>query len=230
MPGASGRDGVRVVVVDDHALVRAGIVELLGANGIEVVGQAADGEEAVALVGALRPDLVLMDLSMPRLSGTLATRRIHERHPEVRIVVLTSYVDRTDVLEALDAGAVGYLLKDARPQDLVSGVRAAMNDGAPLAPRAALEVLTAWRDVTEPSELTARELDVLILLGEGLPNKLIAQRLGIAEKTVKAHMTHIFEALGVTDRTQAALWIDRRGLSPRQQERRAQLRAASRST
>jgi DNA-binding NarL/FixJ family response regulator len=148
----------------------------------------------------------------------------------VRIVVLTSYVDRTDVLEALDAGAVGYLLKDARPQDLVSGVRAAMNDGAPLAPRAALEVLTAWRDVTEPSELTARELDVLILLGEGLPNKLIAQRLGIAEKTVKAHMTHIFEALGVTDRTQAALWIDRRGLSPRQQERRAQLRAATRGT
>jgi DNA-binding NarL/FixJ family response regulator len=220
---------MRVVVVDDHALVRAGIVELLATNGIDVVGQAADGEEAVAVVGALRPDLVLMDLSMPRLGGTVATRRIHERHPEVRIVVLTSYVDRTDVLAALDAGAVGYLLKDARPQELLSGVRAAMNDGAPLAPRAALEVLTAWRDVSEPSELTTRELDVLILLGEGLPNKLIAQRLGIAEKTVKAHMTHIFEALGVTDRTQAALWIDRRGLSPRQQERREQLRAATRS-
>src|SRR3954469_6597836 len=218
MPAAGARDAVRVVVVDDHALVRAGIAALLSSNGIDVVGQAADGEEAIAVVGALGPDLVLMDLSMPRLDGTAATRRIHERHPEVRIVVLTSYVDRTDVLAALDAGAVGYLLKDARPQELLSGVRAAMNDGAPLAPRAALEVLTAWRDVSEPGELTTRELDVLILLGEGLPNKLIAQRLGIAEKTVKAHMTHIFEALGVSDRTQAALWVARHGLPPRQHE------------
>src|SRR3954452_20881248 len=117
MPGASARDGVRVVVVDDHALVRAGIAGLLGASGIEVVAEAADGEEAVETVGALRPDLVLMDLSMPRLSGTAATRQIHERYPEVLIVALTSYVDRTDVLEALDAGAVGYLLKDARPEE-----------------------------------------------------------------------------------------------------------------
>src|SRR4051795_5813799 len=164
MSAARARDGVRVVVVDDHALVRAGIVQLLISSGIEVVGEAADGEEAIAVVGALRPDLVLMDLSMPRLNGTEATRRIHERHPDVRIVVVTSYVDRTDVLAALDAGAIGYMLKDARPEELLSGVRAAVNDGAPLAPRAALEVLTAWRDVSEPGELTTRELDVLILL------------------------------------------------------------------
>src|SRR4051794_41078830 len=122
MPGAYARDVVRVLVVDDHALVRAGIVQLLNeASGISVIGEAADGEEAVAAVGALRPDLVLMDLSMPRLSGTAATRRIHERHPDVRVVVLTSHIDRTDVLDALDAGAVGYLLKDSRPEELLSG-------------------------------------------------------------------------------------------------------------
>jgi DNA-binding NarL/FixJ family response regulator len=226
MPELEGLEVVRVVIVDDHALVRAGIAQLLEqTDDIVVVGEASDGEEAVAAVEALKPDLVLMDLSMPRLDGSAATRRIHRTHPDVRIVVLSSYVDRADVLDALDAGAVGYLLKDARPDELLSGIRSAVGDGAPLAPRAAREVVSAWRDVHEPSELTTRELDVLILLGEGLPNKVIAQRLGISEKTVKAHVTHIFEALGVTDRTQAALWVGRHGLSPRQQERREQLRA-----
>jgi DNA-binding NarL/FixJ family response regulator len=221
-----GSDGIRVLIVDDHALMRAGIARLLEqSSDMVVVGEASDGEEAIAAVDELRPHLVLMDLSMPRLDGSAATRRIHEAHPDVRILVLSSYVDRTDVLDALDAGAVGYLLKDSRPEELLLGIRSALTDGSPLAPRAAREVLTAWRDMHEPGELTARELDVLVLLAEGMPNKVIAQRLGIAEKTVKAHVTHVFHALDVTDRTQAALWVERHGLSPRQQQRRDQLRA-----
>jgi DNA-binding NarL/FixJ family response regulator len=222
---------IRVLIVDDHALMRAGIARLLEqSSDIVVVGEASDGEEAFTAVDELRPDLVLMDLSMPRLDGSAATRRIHEAHPDVRILVLSSYVDRTDVLDALDAGAVGYLLKDSRPEELLLGIRTALGDGSPLAPRAAREVLTAWRGMHEPGELTTRELDVLVLLAEGLPNKVIAQRLGIAEKTVKSHVTHVFDALGVTDRTQAALWVERHGLSPRQQQRRDQLRAAASGT
>jgi DNA-binding NarL/FixJ family response regulator len=225
---SDGCPAIRVLIADDHALMRAGIARLLEQAGdIEVVGEASDGEEAIAAVDELRPDLVLMDLSMPRLNGSAATRRILEAHPDVRILVLSSYVDRTDVLDALDAGAVGYLLKDSRPEELLHGIRSASSDGSPLAPRAAREVLTAWRNMHEPDEMTARERDVLVLLAEGMPNKVIAQRLGIAEKTVKAHVTHVFHALGVTDRTQAALWVERHGLSPRQQQRRDQLRAAA---
>ncbi|MEA2317736.1 MAG: hypothetical protein QOD44_1925 [Solirubrobacteraceae bacterium] len=225
-PGA-----IRVLIVDDHALMRAGIAQLLEqSSDIEVVGEASDGEQALTAVDQLLPDLVLMDLSMPRLDGTTATRRIHEAHPEVRVLVLSSYVDRTDVLDALDAGAVGYMLKDSPPAELLLGIRSALGEGSPLAPRAAREIVTAWRDLHEPGELTTRELDVLVLLAEGQPNKVIAQRLGIAEKTVKAHVTHVFHALGVTDRTQAALWVERHGLSPRQEERRAQLRAGRGST
>jgi DNA-binding NarL/FixJ family response regulator len=219
---------IRVLLVDDQALIRAGLARLLQETGdIVVVGEAADGEEAIAIVEELRPDLVLMDLSMPRLDGAAATRRILESHPDMRIMILSSFVDRAGVLEALDAGAVGYLLKDARPEDLVHGIRSALEQGAPLAPRVALELVGAWRDMREPGVLTTRELDVLVLLADGLPNKVIAQRLEIAEKTVKAHVTHVFQALGVTDRTQAALWVERHGLSPRQQERREQLRASA---
>lgn len=221
-----GHGPIRVLLVDDHALIRAGLARLLSEAGdIVVVGEASDGEEAVAAVEELRPDLVLMDLSMPRLDGAAATRRILGSRPDVRVMVLSSFVDRARVLDALDAGAIGYLLKDARPEELVLGIRSALEQGAPLAPRAALELVSAWRDVHEPGVLTARALEVLILLADGLPNKVIAQRLGIAEKTVKAHVTHIFQALGVTDRTQAALWVERHGLSPRQQQRREQLRA-----
>jgi DNA-binding NarL/FixJ family response regulator len=217
---------IRVVIADDHALVRAGIAQLLAQrDDIRVVGEAADGEEAVRVVDEHQPDLVLMDLSMPGMDGSAATRLIHDAHPDVRVVILSSYVDRVDVLGALEAGAVGYLLKDAHPDELLAGIRSAVDQGSPLAPKAARQVVDAWRDVREPNDLTTRELDVLVLLGEGLPNKVIARRLGIAEKTVKAHVTHIFEAIGVTDRTQAALWVGRHGLSPRQQQRRDQLRA-----
>ena len=216
---------IRVLIVDDHPLVRAGIAQLLeSTDDISVVGQAADGAEGVAAVAELQPDLVLMDLSMPGMDGRAATRRIQEAHPGVRVVVLSSYAERADVLEALDAGAAGYLLKDAPPEELLAGVRSAARDEAPLAPRVAREVITAWRGTRKANDLTSRELDVLALLADGLPNKVIARRLGIAEKTVKAHVTQIFQALGVSDRTQAALWADRQGSVTGLAERRARLR------
>jgi len=216
---------INILVVDDHRLVRAGIVQLLEeADDMVVVGEAGDGLEAIEQVAALEPDLVLMDLSMPGMDGRTATRRIREAHPNVRVVVLSSYSERTDILEALDAGAAGYLLKDAPPEELLAGVRSAARDEAPLAPRVAREVLTAWRGTRKAGDLTARELDVLVLLAEGLPNKVIARRLGIAEKTVKAHVTQIFQTIGVTDRTQAALWADRQGRASGLHERRERLR------
>jgi DNA-binding NarL/FixJ family response regulator len=217
---------IRILVVDDHRLVRAGIVQLLEDTGdIEVVGEAGDGLEAIEQVAALQPDLVLMDLSMPRLDGRAATERIVAEHEGARVVVLTSFSDREDVLKALDAGAVGYLLKDAPPEELLSGIRSAARDELPLAPRAARELVGAWRGTRGSADLTAREMDVLVLLADGLPNKVIARHLGISEKTVKAHVTQIFQALGVTDRTQAALWVNRNGLSAHWQARRERLRA-----
>jgi DNA-binding NarL/FixJ family response regulator len=217
---------IRVVIVDDHALFRAGIIQLLEQTAdIVVVGDAAGGEEALAMVVELDPDVVLMDLSMPGVDGSAATRQIHQVRPDVRVVVLSSYVDRVDVLGAMDAGAVGYLVKDARPDELLFGIRSAFDDGSPLAARAAREIVTAWRHSQDPGELTERERDVLVLLADGLPNKVIGQRLGIAEKTVKAHVTGIFQTLGVTDRTQAALWVQRHGLPAGQRERREQFRS-----
>jgi DNA-binding NarL/FixJ family response regulator len=202
---------IRLLLADDHAVVRNGLSQLLGqVEDLEVVGAAANGEEAVALTREQAPDVVLMDLEMPVLSGSEATRRILAERPETRVVVLTSFADRERILDALDAGAIGYLLKDAEPEELVRGVRAAARGESPLAPRAASAVLQARASRPTAPELSQRETEVLELLGDGLPNKLIARRLGISEKTVKAHITRIFEALGVTDRTQAALWWQRR--------------------
>jgi DNA-binding NarL/FixJ family response regulator len=202
---------IRLLLADDHAVVRDGLRQLLSqVDGLEVVATAADGEEAIGLAERHGPDVVLMDLEMPVLSGSEATRRIVAARPETRVVVLTSFADRERILEALDAGAVGYLLKDAEPDELVRGIRAAARGESPLAPRAATAVLQARAARPAEPELSRREREVLELLGEGLPNKLIARRLGISEKTVKAHITRIFEALGVTDRTQAALWLQRR--------------------
>ena len=203
----------RVLIVDDHGLVRAGLAELLGADeGIDVVATAADGEEAIQMAADQAPDVVLMDLSMPGIGGVEATRRIVEANPGVEVVVLTSLSARERILDALDAGAIGYLLKDAEPDELLRGVEAAARGESPLSPKAAREVLGA-RNAQKPSlDLSPRELEVLALVGEGLPNKLIARRLEISEKTVKAHLTQVFAQLGVTDRTQAALWLERNGL------------------
>jgi DNA-binding NarL/FixJ family response regulator len=204
---------IRVVVVDDHAVVRSGLSQLLGGfDDVEFVGAAADGEEAVALCAEARPDVVLMDLEMPRLDGIEATRRIAAAGPDVAVVVLTSFSDRSRILRALDAGAVGYLLKDAEPEELERAVRAAARGDSPLDPKAARALLSARTERSPADELSDREREVLAMVVEGLPNKLIARRLEISEKTVKAHLTSVFRRIGVTDRTQAALWAERNGL------------------
>ncbi len=205
---------ISVLVAEDHAVVRAGLERLLsGADGIEVVGAASDGEEAVAIADAKRPDVVLCDLSMPVIDGIEATRRIVADNPEARVVVLTAFSERDRILGALDAGAIGYLLKDADPEELLEAVHAAARGEAPLAPKAARAVLSD-RAEQRAVELTRREREVLSLVAEGMPNKLIARRLEISEKTVKSHLTRVFERIGVTDRTQAALWAQRHGLGP----------------
>jgi DNA-binding NarL/FixJ family response regulator len=202
---------IRVLLADDHAVVRHGLGQLLAAEAdIEVAATAADGEDAVATYAGAPVDVVLMDLEMPRCDGIEATRRIVGADAGARVVILTSFADRERILDALDAGAVGYLLKDAEPDELVRGIRAAAAGESPLAPRAAAEVLQARRRPPVETGLTDREQEVLELIGEGLPNKRIAMRLGISEKTVKAHVTRIFQVLGVSDRTQAALWVQRR--------------------
>jgi DNA-binding NarL/FixJ family response regulator len=202
---------IRLLLAEDHPVVRAGLERLLAnENDIELVGAARNGEEAVELADEIRPDVVLMDLSMPVMDGIEATRRITNAHKgSIRVVILTSFSDREEIMAALDAGASGYLLKDAEPHELLDGVRAAARGEAPLAPKAAREVLATRREERPADGLSARELDVLRLIAQGLPNKRIARELRISEKTVKAHLTNIFQRIGVTDRTQAALWAQR---------------------
>jgi DNA-binding NarL/FixJ family response regulator len=205
---------IRVVIADDHAVVRTGLAQLVATfDDVELVGAAANGEEAVALSGERGPDVVLMDLEMPVLDGIEATRRIREEHPDVAVVVLTSFSDRDRILAALDAGAAGYLLKDAEPAELAKAIEAAARGESPLDPKAARALLSARRAPSEAEALSEREREVLAMVAEGLPNKLIATRLAISEKTVKAHLTSVFRTIGVTDRTQAALWAERNGLT-----------------
>ncbi len=204
---------IRLLIADDHAVVRTGLEHLVATfDDVELVGSAANGEEAVRACADRRPDVVLMDLEMPTLDGIEATREIVAAAPEVAVVVLTSFSDREQILRALDAGAVGYLLKDAAPDELERAVRAAARGEAPLDPRAGRALLSA-RVAGSPLEaLSEREREVLGMVARGLPNKLIARELAISEKTVKAHLTSIFRTVGVTDRTQAALWAQRNGL------------------
>ena len=204
---------IRVAVVDDHAIVRNGLAQLLDTDQeLEVVGSAGDGQAAVELCREQRPDVVLMDLSMPGMGGVEATRLIIEQAPQVQIVVLTSFIDRERVVAALEAGAVGYLLKDAEPEELLRGVHAAARGESPLDPRAARTMLSAQRAGGPLDALTDREREVLALVAEGLPNKQIARRLEISEKTVKAHLTSAYRTIGVDDRMQAGLWARRQGL------------------
>jgi DNA-binding NarL/FixJ family response regulator len=166
----------------------------------------------VQTAGELEPDVVLMDLDMPVLDGIEATRRIVSDRPGAAVLVLTAFSDRRRILGALEAGACGYLLKDAASEDVAEGIRAAARGESPLDPRAARTVLSARAEPDPLEGLSSREREVLDLLVEGLPNKLIARRLEISEKTVKSHLTRIFRELDVTDRTQAALWAERHGL------------------
>jgi DNA-binding NarL/FixJ family response regulator len=201
---------IRVLVADDHGLVRAGLEQLLsGADDIEVVGTAAGGREAIERAEEHAPDVVLMDVSMPDLDGIAATRQVLERCPDCQVVVLTSFSDRDRVVAALDAGAIGYLLKDTEPEELLRGVRAAARGESPLDPKAARQLIAGRRTPAPQDQLTEREREILMLIAAGTPNKVIARKLEIAEKTVKNHVTRIFETIGVTDRTQAALWAHR---------------------
>jgi DNA-binding NarL/FixJ family response regulator len=205
---------IRVAIVDDHAVVRQGLAQLLSSeDDIEIVGTATNGDEAYALLSSVTPDVYLMDLSMPEVDGVEATRRIVNDAPDVHVVVLTSFADRQRILDALEAGASGYLLKDGDPAQVADAVRVAAAGESPLDPKAARVLLDVRRE-QQPANaaadrLTAREREVLDLVGQGLANKQIARRLGIAERTVKAHLTSVFQAIGVTDRTQAALWAQK---------------------
>jgi DNA-binding NarL/FixJ family response regulator len=195
---------IRVVLVDDHPLVRAGLSTLIAsAEDMSVAGEAADGAAAVAL--AEGADVVLMDLSMPVMDGVAATRAIRAAHPDVRVVVLSSFSDRSRVRDAIVAGAVGYVLKDSSPDEVLAAVRSAAAGHAPLDPRVAGALLPDA--AADPATtLSERETEVLRLASKGLANKQIARTLGIAERTVKVHLGNVFRRIGVTDRTSAALW------------------------
>jgi two-component system, NarL family, response regulator LiaR len=205
---------IRVLVIDDHAVVREGLRSFLELqDGIDVVGEAADGEEGLALATELRPDVVLMDLVMPRLGGVTTIRMLRERVPGARAVVLTSFTDDDKLLPALRAGAAGYLLKNAQPAEVVRAIRAASAGEAVLDPTVAARlVATLARDGEPLDTLTPRERQILVLIGKGYPNKRIAGELRVSEKTVKTHVGHVLAKLGVTDRTQAAVVAVRAGL------------------
>jgi DNA-binding NarL/FixJ family response regulator len=201
---------IRVMVVDDHAIVRQGISDVLAADqDIEIVAIATSGAEAVSLAAEHHADVALMDISMPEMDGVEATRRAIEASPGLKVVMLTSFAEPQHVNAALDAGAVGYLLKDAEPQEIVRAVKAANRGEAPFSPRAAGALLLRRSEHRPIEELTPREREVLELVGQGMANKQISRRLNIKEKTVKAHLSSVFQRIGVSDRTSAALWAAR---------------------
>jgi DNA-binding NarL/FixJ family response regulator len=204
---------IRVVVADDHGVLRDGLAGVISAQSdMELVATAANGAEAVDLCRSNAPDVVLMDLEMPVMDGIDATKAIVAEAPSTAVLVLTSFSDRRRITGALDAGAVGYLLKDASADDVVRGIRTAAGGGSPLDPRAARSLLDANSAPDPLAGISRREREVLGLLLDGMPNKLIARRLEISEKTVKSHLTSIFRAIGVSDRVQAILWVERHGL------------------
>jgi DNA-binding NarL/FixJ family response regulator len=211
-------ESIRVLVVDDHAVVRQGLRGLLELqDGIEVVDDAENGEEGVEAAIRLRPDVILMDLVMPKLDGVSAMRLLRERLPATRVIVLTSFLDDDKLLPALRAGAAGYLLKNAEPREVVRAVRTAHAGGTLLDPVVAarlVETLAADDRGDPVARLTPREREVLVLIGRGYANKRIALELGLAEKTVKTHVGHVLAKLGVSDRTQAAVLAVRAGLVP----------------
>jgi len=213
---------IRILLVDDQRLIREGLRVLLELEpGLEVVGEAGDGKEALEAYAALQPDVVLMDVRMPGMDGVEATRRLRERWPEARIIILTTFDDDAYVFEGLRAGALGYLLKDVSGNELAEAVRTAAAGGAPLSPSVARKVVAAFSRLSPPARppdeglpepLSEREKEVLRLLAQGLTNREIARRLVLAEGTVKNYVTTILQKLGVRDRTQAALRARQMGL------------------
>jgi DNA-binding NarL/FixJ family response regulator len=205
---------IKVLVVDDHPVVRGGLVGWLAAQAdLDVVGEAGDGLEALALVASTHPDVVLMDLRMPRMDGVTATSRIGEQHPGVRVLVLTTYDTDADIVRAVAAGATGYLLKDAPLPLLADAVRAAARGETVLAPPVAARLVSRMRAPAAEAP-TTRELEVLAGVARGLTNADIGRQLFIGEATVKTHLLRVFAKLGVDDRTRAVMVAVERGLLP----------------
>jgi DNA-binding NarL/FixJ family response regulator len=203
---------IRLLIADDHPVVRTGLLGMLaGQPDLEVVGQAATGAEAVALAAQLGPDVVLMDLRMPEMDGVAATAAIRDRHPEMHILVLTTYDTDADILRAIEAGATGYLLKDCPRDELFGAIRAAARGEAALAPAVATRVM-GWMRAPAEEALSAREIEVLSLVARGRSNKEVARQLHISEATVKTHLVHVYGKLGVADRTAAVTTALRRGI------------------
>lgn len=210
----------RTLVADDHPIVRQGIAALLATtDDFVVVGQASDGDEAVALADSVGPDLVVMDLRMPGLDGVAATEAVLARHPSTRVVVLTTYESDDDILRAIEVGASGYLLKASPEDELLAGLRAVAAGQVALAPAMAARLVGRARAGVDPgpaaSPLSPRETEVLALVAEGCTNREIGRRLFVGEATVKTHLLHVFEKLGVNDRTRAVTSALERGLLPR---------------
>ena len=203
---------IRLIVVDDHPVVRDGLRGMLAVEAeFQVVGEAANGAEAVALVATLMPDVLLMDLRMPGMDGVTATEQIKSTHPGIHILVLTTYDSDADILRAVEAGATGYLLKDAPREELFRAVRATARGESVLAPSVAARLMGQMRRPAEEA-LTAREIQVLGLVAQGASNKEIGQQLCISEATVKSHLIHIFDKLAVSDRTAAVTTAVKRGI------------------
>jgi DNA-binding NarL/FixJ family response regulator len=215
---------IRVLIADDHAVVRQGLRTYLDLQpDIEVVAEAADGEAAVRDAARLEPDVVLLDLAMPRLDGVAALAQLHERAPGARVIVLTSFGEDDRLFAALRGGAAGFLLKDIEPAELARSIRTAHGGQSPLSPAVATRVIDELAQggrARATDLLTPRELDVLRLIARGRSNKRIALELGVAEKTVKTHVGHVLAKLGVADRTQAALYAVREGLGEGSRRRR----------
>ena len=210
-------DRISVLIADDHPVVREGLRTFLSLqDDLDVAGEAADGEEAVAKVGELLPDVVVLDLVMPKLDGIEAIRRIRDVSPSTRVLVLTSFIEDEKVFPAVKAGAAGYLLKDAEPQAVADAIRTVKGGEALLHPSVAARLMqeVAERDESPAADLTDRELDVLRLLARGLSNKAIALELHVSEKTVKTHVSNILAKLHLADRTQAALFAVRERIVP----------------
>jgi len=207
----------RVLIADDQTLFRTGLARLLDEDPrVEVVGQAVDGADAVKRAAALQPDVILMDLKMPNLDGSEATRQIVAEHPEIKVLILSTFDADSYVLQALRAGASGYVLKDSQPDAIVSSILAVVNGERVMANAVANRVLDMLTGATSPKQfydgLTAREVEILKLLAAGQANKQIARRLHISEKTVRNHVSHMYEKLGIYDRSQAVLYAVRKGL------------------
>jgi len=208
---------IRVVLVDDHTVVRRGLRLAFGLEpDLEVVGEAENGRQAVEVVAALLPDVVVMDLLMPVMNGVEATREIRGRFPDVEVVALTSVLEDRMVIDVVEAGAAGYMLKESRPDDLFDAVRAAARGEVRLDPRAQQRLVREVRAVPAREALTERESEVLLHIAKGATNKGIAQALDVTEATVKTHVSNLLSKLGLKSRTQAALYALREGLVGRE--------------